>query len=532
MTRFVRIQLVVFTVTSLLGLTMIVFSYLQVPTMLGVGRLTVTLELPNAGGLYRFANVTLRGVQVGKVTAVEFTPHGAQATLSLDDHPAIPAGLHAEVRSVSAVGEQYVDLLPRTDAPPYLHDGSVIASRDASVPQPVGPLLDQVSALVGSIPKEKINALLDASFKGFNGSGFDVSSLVDSSSTIAGDLNSVADRTRTLVEDSRPLLDSQAVTTDAIRTWVHSLAGVTGQVAADDRQVRTLLETGPGSADEVTRLFAQVKPTLPVLLANVVSLSQLALTYNPALEQILVLQPPNAAAIQALSPTNNPTGMQMAEIPLSQEDPSSCTVGFLPQSQWRSPADLSEVDTPDGLYCKLPQDSPMAVRGVRNFPCLRHPGKRAPTVQMCDSDKPFEPLAMHQHLLGPGPLDPNLLAQGIPPDDRVGFFRDRIFGPVAGTPAPPGPPVPVAPPGAPALAPQDIPDQPAPAPSTHPGTHAAPSSLHDTALRSTPAIAVARYDPNTGTYVSAGNRLFAQTDLAVDRKARTWQDLVLGRRPS
>src|ERR1700727_1488378 len=86
-------------------------------------------------------------------------------------------------------------------------------------------------------------------------------------------------------------------------------------------------------------------------------------------------------------------------------------------------------------------------------------GVGAPTVEICNSDKPFEPLAMRQHIFGTYPLDPNLLAQGIPPDDRVGFYRDRIFGPVEGTPRPPGAPAgapnPAPPPAA--NAPQAVP---------------------------------------------------------------------------
>ena len=46
------------------------------------------------------------------------------------------------------------------------------------------------------------------------------------------------------------------------------------------------------------------------------------------------------------------------------------------------------------------------------------------------------PLAMRR-ALGPAPLDPNSLAQGIPPDDRVTADK-RIFGPVEGTPLPLG----------------------------------------------------------------------------------------------
>ena len=87
--------------------------------------------------------------------------------------------------SVSAVGEQYVDLRPRTDSPPYLHDGSVIAMHDTTIPQAVGPMLEQVNALVGSIPKSKLGQLLDETFQGFNGTGYDLGSLLDSSETLS-----------------------------------------------------------------------------------------------------------------------------------------------------------------------------------------------------------------------------------------------------------------------------------------------------------------------------------------------------------
>ena len=64
-------------------------------------------------------------------------------------------------------------------------------------------------------------------------------------------------------------------------------------------------------------------------------------------------------------------------------DPAVCTTGFLPPSAWRSPADTTTIDAPDNLYCKLPQNSPIGLRGVRNFPCQNKPGKRAPTPEVC-----------------------------------------------------------------------------------------------------------------------------------------------------
>ena len=73
LTRFVRIQLTIFTIASIIGILAMIFFYMQVPTLLGIGKMTVTVELPAAGGLYRFSNVTYRGVEVGKVTSVELT---------------------------------------------------------------------------------------------------------------------------------------------------------------------------------------------------------------------------------------------------------------------------------------------------------------------------------------------------------------------------------------------------------------------------------------------------------------------------
>jgi phospholipid/cholesterol/gamma-HCH transport system substrate-binding protein len=514
--RFVRIQLVIFTIASIVGVLIMLFAYVQAPTLLGIGRITVTLELPASGGLYRFANVTYRGVQIGKVTAMDVSRSQATATLSLETSPKIPADLVAEVRSVSAVGEQYVELLPRTDSPPYLQDGSVISASDTKIPQQVSPMLDQISTLLDTVPKDKLTGLIDESFDAFNESGYDLGSLIDSSSEISADLNGVSDRSATLIEDSRPLLDSQAQTVDALRLWTQSLAGITDQVATNDPEIRTLLQEGPGAADEVSRLLTQIKPTLPVLLANLTTIGQVAVTYRSSLEQVLVLLPPFVANVMSSAPENNPTGIPLGDFRISVADPNPCTVGFLPPSEWRSPADLTTIDTPDGLYCKLPQDSPVVVRGARNAPCMGVPGKRAPTVQLCYSDKSYEPLAMRQHTTGPYPIDPNLIAQGIPPDDRV-TFEENIHAPIEGTPLPPGV-VPVAPGTAP------------PPPSVPPSAvPAAPSSFGANASGPGPSVAVAHYDPQTGQYAAPDGSVGQQTDLV--EAPQTWQDLVFKAAP-
>ena len=478
-TRFVRIQLALFAIASLLGISVMAGKYLQAPAMLGIGRISVTLELPEAGGLYRFANVTYRGVQIGKVTEVDVNRDGAVATLALDTSPPVPTDLRAEVRSVSAVGEQYVDLQPHHESGPYLQDGSVIGAANVVVPQEVAPMLEQLSALTTSIPKDQLTRLLDESFLAFNGAGPDLQTLSDSTARVSADANATAGRTARLIDDAQPVLDGQLAGADSLRTWAARLAGVGRQLVVNAPQVRTLLDSGPTAAQEVTTLLEEVEPTLPVLLANMTSLTQIGVTYHTGLEQLLVLLPPAAAMYQSATPSNNPTGIPVGDFRISVDDPPACTVGFLPPSSWRSPADTTTIDTPDGLYCKLPQDSAIAVRGARNFPCMDAPGKYAPTVAECKSDRPFQPLATRQHALGPYPFDPNLIGQGVPPDGRVTDDEHRA-GPPAGTPPPAGPPV-----------------------------------------------AAAHYDPATGRVAAPNGEVFAQTDLAATGRPGTWQDLVL-----
>ncbi|MCV7423131.1 MCE family protein [Mycobacterium yunnanensis] len=559
LTRFIKTQLAIFTVASIVGLSVMAVSYLQAPTLLGIGRLTVTVELPSSGGLYPLSNVTYRGVEVGKVTDVRLTSDGAMATMSIATSPKIPADLEASVKSVSAVGEQYVDLMPRTDSGPYLQDGAVITRQNATIPTPIGPVLDKVNTLVGTFPKDRLADLLNETYKGLDGAGEDFGSLLDSGASLSADLNGAAGQTRALADDARPLLEGQAQGADSIRTWARSLSGVTGQLVKDDPQLRTVLRTFPGFGDEVSGLLNDLKPTLPVLLGNLSTVGEILMTYNASLEQLLVLLPPYIAQQQSYSSTSDSTGQARGDFAITVNDPPACTVGFLPPSSWRSPDDVSDIDTPDGLYCKLPQDSPIAVRGARNFPCIRKPGKRAPTIAICNSDKPYQPLAMRQHVLGPVPLDPSLIAQGIPLDDRA-TLNDDIHAPVQGTPLPPGavpsgtPPsgapvspleVPVAPPppDGNSLNGQPIPPAPAatpPAPPAPPeqasvpvppvgdggASPVAPSAFTGSA-GAAPKIAVTQYNPRTGEYVGTDGKVYTVTNLAVANPLpQTWQDLL------
>jgi phospholipid/cholesterol/gamma-HCH transport system substrate-binding protein len=107
-------------------------------------------------------------------------------------------------------------------------------------------------------------------------------------------------------------------------------------------------------------------------------------------EQVLVLLPQASSVAQTT--TMAFPGEANIDLGLAINQPPPCLTGFLPASQWRSPADTSIQPLPSGTYCKIPKDTAAnAVRGSRNIPCVDVPGKSAATPTECRSGQPYEP---------------------------------------------------------------------------------------------------------------------------------------------
>jgi len=155
LTRRILIQIAIFALVAIAALAVMVFGYMRLPEMLGVGQYRVILQLPETGGLYPRGNVTYRGAQVGTVDSVHLTDTGVEAVLSLDSKVEIPADLTAEIHSVSSVGEQYVQLIPRSGSGPALKDGDVIPQDRTTVPTDINTVLtDTTRGPAGDPPGE------------------------------------------------------------------------------------------------------------------------------------------------------------------------------------------------------------------------------------------------------------------------------------------------------------------------------------------------------------------------------------------
>jgi phospholipid/cholesterol/gamma-HCH transport system substrate-binding protein len=477
LTRRIVLQLAIFGLVAVIAGAVMVFGYIKAPTLLfGVGRYTVTVELPAAGGLYASGNVTYRGTEVGRVRSVQLTDTGVEAVLSLKSGVDIPSDLDAQVHSQSAVGEQYVALLPRNGTSAPLKDGDVIPLSRSTVPPDINALLDATNRGLEAIPRDNLKSAIDESYIAFGGLGPDLARFFKGGSQLAIDARKNLDELTNVVDNVAPLLNTQTDTADSVTAWAKHLATITGSLQHNDSAVAGVLQNGGPAADEVRGLFERLQPTLPIVLANLVSLGQVAVTYRADLEQLLVLVPVGTADIAGIHVANRNTKQAYKgaylSFNLNLNYPPACTTGFLPATQQRTPVYVDTPDRPAGnLYCRVPQDSPQNVRGVRNIPCETVPGKRAPTVKMCESNEQYVPLNDGFNWKG----DPNATATG-----------------------------------------QSIPQPP---PGT-PGSTITPAPP--------PPIAVARYDPTTGTYVGPDGHVYTQSNLVRNaEQEKTWQTMLL-----
>jgi phospholipid/cholesterol/gamma-HCH transport system substrate-binding protein len=376
LTAATRIKIIAFL---LAGITVIVYvglRYADLGRYVGArGYYVVQLDLADGGGIFTNAEVTYRGVTVGRVGDLSLTGSGVEVDLNIDDSaPRIPAAVRAAVADRSAVGEQYVDLRPSRDGGPYLTDGSTIRQQDTTLPPPVQNVLTNVDALAASVPQQSLRTVVDELYDATNGQGPNLQVLLDSS----GDFTSVALRSvpqqTQLIGDSQTVLATQAAESDALNSFGHSAKLLAGQLDSSDPDLRAVIDTAPQAASQVDGLLADTNPDLSILLANLLNTSDVAMTRQHGIEEVLSVTPAAVAAGSSVITNKGATfGMTLTFF-----NPPPCTAGYqgTPHRNGLDTAPQNPLNT--NARCTSPPSSGIDVRGSANAP---HGGvPPAPTV--------------------------------------------------------------------------------------------------------------------------------------------------------
>lgn len=366
LTTSVRIKLVAFLVIGIVVTVYIGLRYAGLGRYVGLsGYYTVRLDLADGGGIFTNAEVTYRGVTVGRVGALNLTSDGVEVDLNIDDSaPSIPTAVEAVVADRSAVGEQYVDLRPKDDHAPYLTAGSTIPRPETQLPPQTQTVLANLDDLASSVPLTDLQTVVDQLYDATAGQGPNLQTLLDAGTTLTTDATRNAPTTIQLVQDGQTVLTTQADESGALATFGADAELLAGQLASSDGDVRKLIANTTPAADQIDGLLQDTTPQLGTLLANLLTTSDIAVTRQGALTEALSVTP---AAVAAGSTVITRDGANFG-MTLTFFNPVPCVAGYGGTTE-RNALDTSpSAPLNTTARCTLPPSSGVEVRGSANAP--------------------------------------------------------------------------------------------------------------------------------------------------------------------
>ncbi|WP_026917345.1 MCE family protein [Gordonia shandongensis] len=369
-TRLVKIQLVVFVIIGVLAIVYTGAKYARLDQLVGISTYKVTMKMKDASGVFENAEVTYRGVPVGLVGDMKMVPDGVEVTLNMKSGaPKVPASAKPVLANRSAIGEQFIDLQPVSNAGPYLKDGSTLT--DVATPPKLQNVIADTIDLTKTIPVDKLKTVVTELGKAFNGQGDNLTRLVDSLDKLSQEGVKNLDPTISLIKNSNTVLGTQAEQSDEILAWSKNIELVTAQLAASDPAVRRILSDAPGAGTAVSEFLRDNGDDATKLI------HQLGATFHHA-EPASFTTGMTFAMLSALSAGSHSAapgdGQIHFGIVLETGNPASCTRGY--ESTEKMIADIKKKN-PDfdinyddfpfntAANCDVPVGSPTDVRGAR-----------------------------------------------------------------------------------------------------------------------------------------------------------------------
>ena len=399
--RTVKFQLVAFALISILGIFYVGSNYVGFH-FLSAGPFPVKLYLPESGGIFTNAEVTERGVTVGRVGALTVSHdaehcgsagHCVEVVLKIEDGTKIPSNLHATVANLSAVGEQYIDLAPDSTGPPYLARNSVIPMDKATIPLDDATLLVNLDNLVTSVNRDHLATVIEELGKGFNDVGPSLQALIDNGNALTQQAIANLPQQLQLIDDGRTVLDTQNDVAAELKSWAASLASFADQLRQSDPDLRQVLDAGVNASRQLAGLLRDNQGVLPTLLGNLVTFNRIQAVRLPYVRATLELFPGTTAGGFYVTP-----GDGTAHFGQINDNSEPCTTGYSStklrgnndsgdnRSDWGGPANLNAYCHGKGITTDqrgsrlVPRPDNAQITNADPYPGPRYGHSKHPTV--------------------------------------------------------------------------------------------------------------------------------------------------------
>ncbi|NLU81705.1 MCE family protein [Rhodococcus sp. HNM0569] len=203
---------------------------------------TVHAEFSYVNGIYPGSKVTILGVPVGTVTAVE--PRGTYVSVAMsmpaDIH--LPADASAYVLNPSVISDRHVELGPAYDGGPELEDGGTIPPERSHAPIDFDGLMGSIETLAQTIGEDggDVGSLLEQGAQTWNGQGEAFNTAVRNLSAATGVVGARAEDLTAIVANVDMLMNALDARQVSLDTLVRDMGSLGDEWASRDLDI-----TGP-----------------------------------------------------------------------------------------------------------------------------------------------------------------------------------------------------------------------------------------------------------------------------------------------
>jgi phospholipid/cholesterol/gamma-HCH transport system substrate-binding protein len=338
----IKVNLVFFLVGSL-GL-----SYLMANQILSVlqERYSVYAQFRDAGGVFTNQEVTYRGITVGQVGEMEVTDDGVSIELEIDkEFDAIPKeDIEARVMFKSAVGEQFVDLLPGSDEGPYLEHEDTIPREQTAIPVSTQALLSSLEGVLRGVPPEDLKGAVDALGIGLTGRGPDIATILESTADLAKLFAERAPEVQRLLRNGTKVGGEFVESREDFAQAVEQLVIVSESLAGSREDLERLLQGSNTTSDELVRLLETYDADVNEFIHELAVVNDIQARHSDDLNQLFLYLP---TALDRISSSFEPsTGMIRFGL-ITETGNHACSYG----TERRGPADRSPKLPPKSAGC-------------------------------------------------------------------------------------------------------------------------------------------------------------------------------------
>ena len=338
----IKINLVFFLLGSL-GL-----SYLMANQILSVlqERYSVYAQFKDAGGVFTNQEVTYRGITVGQVGSMEVTEDGVEIELQIDeDFNTIPKeDIEARVMFKSAVGEQFVDLLPGSDEGPYLEHEDVIPREQTAIPVSTQALLSSLEGVLRGVPPEDLEGAIDALGIGLTGRGPDIATILESTADLAELFAERAPEVQSLLRNGTKVGGEFVKSREDFAQAIEQLVTVSESLAGSRADLERLLRGSNTTSDELVRLLETYDANVNEFIHELAIVNDIQARHSDDLNQLFLYLPTALSKIgRAFEPA---TGMVRFGL-VTDTGNHACSYG----TERRAPSDRGPKLPPKNASC-------------------------------------------------------------------------------------------------------------------------------------------------------------------------------------